>query len=358
MLTFAWPWLLILLPLPWLLRKRSKPEVTSSTAVKVPFYKQAESALAGYGAQRTSRPGRSLWSKLLLLLAWVFLIAACTRPQWLGDPIPVKTEARDLMLAVDISPSMQETDLLLKGYQATRLEVVKSVVTEFIKQRQGDRMGLILFGAQPYIQVPLTFDLTTVSQLLDEAALGIAGNATAIGDSIGLAIKRLRERPADSRVLILLTDGANTGGEVSPEQAATLAAEAGVKIYTIGVGADEVLRRGLFGYHKENPSSDLDEKLLQKIASDTGGQYFRARNTSELELIYESINQLEPIEQDQRVYRPTTEYYAVPLAIALILLLVFWAFGWISARLQNAGQPGFARQGIDTQYDVHQQGGE
>ncbi|WP_020409460.1 vWA domain-containing protein [Hahella ganghwensis] len=349
MLTFAWPWLFILIPLPWLIRKRTKPDASNSTAVYVPFYDQARSALAGYGGQRTARNGQPRWLKLLATLAWLLLVVASTRPQWLGDPIPVKSEARDLMLAVDISPSMQETDLLLKGYQATRLEVVKSVVTDFITQRQGDRVGLILFGAQPYIQVPLTFDLTTVAQLLDEATLGIAGNATAIGDSIGLGIKRLRERPADSRVLILLTDGANTGGEVSPEQAATLAAEAGVKIYTIGVGADEVLRRGIFGYRKENPSSDLDERLLQSIADKTDGQYFRARNTGELELIYESINQLEPIEQDQRVYRPTTEYYALPLAFSMVFLLMFWAINWILSHPRISKHFGSTEAGLTAQ---------
>ncbi len=335
MLTLAWPWLFILLPLPWLLKQRNPRETAVSTAVQVPFYEQAREAMAGYKGTATSKPQRPLWKKLLLLLSWALLVLACTRPQWLGEPIPLKTEARDLMLAVDISPSMQETDLLLKGFQATRLEVVKSVVGDFTQQRQGDRLGLILFGAQPYIQAPLTFDLTTVTRLLEEATLGIAGNATAIGDALGLAIKRLRERPADARILILLTDGANTGGEVSPERAANLAADAGIKIYTVGIGADEVLRRGLFGYRKENPSADLDERLLKQIADVTGGQYFRARNTGELELIYEAINQLEPIEQEQQIYRPVTEYYALPLATAMLLMVLFWSFDWLSLHTGN-----------------------
>jgi len=332
MLTLAWPWLFLLLPLPWLLRRRKVQETVVSTAVQVPFFEQARVAVAGYKGSTASRHPKASWKKILFLLSWFLLILACTRPQWLGQPIPLKTEARDLILAVDISPSMQETDLLLKGFQATRLDVVKSVVGDFTLQRKGDRLGLILFGAQPYIQAPLTFDLTTVTRLLEEATLGIAGNATAIGDALGLAIKRLRERPADARVLILLTDGANTGGEVSPEQAAKLAAEAGIKVYTIGVGADEVLRRGLFGYRKENPSADLDEKLLKEIADATGGQYFRARNTGELELIYEAINQLEPIEQEQRIYRPITEYYAAPLAASMLLMLSFWFIQWLTQR--------------------------
>lgn len=336
LLTFAWPWLFMLLPLPILFRRQKETEDRQSAAIQVPFFQQAESAIAGVSvAAEEAKP--ALWKSLLLLLAWTFLVLAACRPQWQGKPLPLPTEARDLLLAVDISPSMQEKDLVLKGYAATRLEVVKSVVNEFIKVRQGDRIGLILFGAQPYIQAPLTFDLTTVQQLLAEATLGIAGNATAIGDALGLAIKRLRDRPAESRVLILLTDGANTGGEVEPDQAAKFAAEAGIKVYTIGVGADELIRQGLFGARKINPSADLDERLLQRIADTTGGQYFRARNTGELELIYEAINQLEPVLQEERVYRPTTEWYRYPLATATLLLLCLWFLhrlaNWRSTRM-------------------------
>ena len=322
MLSFAWPWLLLLIALPWLIR--SKRSGRQSTAVRVPFFDQAEAALAGY--ERTATTGISFaWRPVLLPgLAWICFILAVCRPQWLGQPIPVPSEARDLMLAVDISPSMQETDLQLGGQRVNRLEVVKSVVREFIGERQGDRIGLILFGAQPYVQVPLTFDLRTVSKLLDEATLGIAGNATAIGDALGLAIKRLRDRPATSRILVMLTDGANTGGEVSPDEAANLAAEAGIKVYTIGVGADEILRRSLLGFRRDNPSADLDERLLKRIAATTAGQYFRARDADELARIYEVIGELEPVEQAERFYRPSTEKYTIPLAIACLLLIIHW----------------------------------
>ena len=292
----------------------------------MPFFTQAETALSDYSTATPKQTENSWRSVILLSLAWSFMVFAVCRPQWQGQPVPLPTEARDLLLAVDISPSMQEKDLLLKGYQANRLEVVKSVVSEFLDNRQGDRVGLILFGAQPYVQVPLTFDLQTVADLLTEATLGIAGNATAIGDALGLAIKRLRDRPANSRILILLTDGANTGGEVSPDQAAEKAAEAGIKVYTIGVGADEVIRRGFFGFRKKNPSADLDEALLRRIADTTQGQYYRARNTGELEQIYEVINELEPVAQDERVYRPATEWYHYPLSLSCLLLLIHWLF--------------------------------
>lgn len=325
MLSFAWPWLLLLLPLPLLLRSRDKQQ-HQGTALQVPFFAQAEVALQGH--QQNQTVANNNWQRFCFAgLVWLCLIIAICRPQWLGQPVPLATNARDLMLAVDISPSMQEQDMILQGQQVDRLNVVKKVVNEFIQLRQGDRLGLILFGAQPYMQVPLTFDLQTLADLLAEATLGIAGNATAIGDAIGLAIKRLRDRPAESRVLILLTDGANTGGEVGPDEAARLAAEAGITVYTIGIGADEILRRSLFGMRRVNPSADLDERLLKRIASATGGQYFRARNSEELSEIYGLINDLEPINQDDRFYRPSTEKYYYPLALACLLTAIHWLLG-------------------------------
>lgn len=226
------------------------------------------------------------------------------------------------MLAIDISPSMQETDMPLNGREATRLQVVKSVVSEFIEQRRGDRLGLILFGSQPYIQAPLSFDTVTIDTLLQEAFLGMAGDATSIGDAIALGVKRLRERPEQSRVLILMSDGANTSGEIPPEKAAQLAQQEQVKIYTVGIGADEMYRRSFFGTRKVNPSADLDEDMLTLIAQQTGGQYFRARNTEELNQIYSLINALEPLEQETRSYRPTKALFYWFLAAAGIFYLL------------------------------------
>jgi Ca-activated chloride channel family protein len=332
MIRFEWWWLFVLLPLPWLLarleayqrlRRKTTVQAYIPAAVRVPFYALAVSTVSHASSRPSGTQSRRL--KLLMLLTWLGLIAAIMRPQWVGEPIAQTSRARDLMLAIDISPSMQETDLILENRQVPRLTVVKQVISQFLEAREGDRIGLILFGAQPYIQAPLTYDRTTVNLLLQEAGLGMAGNATAIGDAIGLAIKRLRSRPADSRILILLTDGANTAGEVSPEQAATLAAEAGIKIYTIGVGADEILRRSLFGMRKENPSADLDEQLLQAIAQTTGGDYFRAKSTGELEFIYEAINQLEPVEQAARFFRPTTEYFWIPALFSMTVFLIWQA---------------------------------
>lgn len=322
MITLAWWPVLLLLPLPALLKRLRRVSEKSGSdtahsdnstlsALRVPFYRQA--LAAGHLDQHQAPPR---WSQLMAWLAWAALIAALARPQWVGEAVPVTQNARDLFLAIDLSPSMQEEDMVWRNRRTTRLNVTKAVVSDFIAQREGDRIGLILFGSQPYIQAPLTFDLKTVETLLREAAPGMAGDSTAIGDAIGLAVKRLQERPRDQRLLVLLTDGRNTSGEVSPQEAAKQAAQRDIRIHTIGVGSDEPVRRGLFGMPR-NPSADLDEALLKEVATLTGGQYFRARSTGELEMVYEVINQLEPVEQDARLYRPVTEYYWVLLLTAL-----------------------------------------
>lgn len=317
--SLAWPWLFLLLPLPYILRAKRSTGQSAGNGVRVPFYGTLTKINAS--AQQVSNVAPAI-TKTLITLAWLLLITSAARPQWIGDAITLPAAGRDLMLAVDISPSMKETDMIVKGFQATRLDAVKNVVSDFVEQRKGDRVGLILFGSQPYIQSPLTFDLTTVNTLLREASLGMAGPATAIGDAIGLAVKRLRDKPEQSRVLVLLTDGANTAGEIPPDKAAQLAAKEKIKIYTIGIGADEMIKRGFFTTQRVNPSADLDEESLTNIANLTGGRYFRARNTPELGLIYESLNLLEPVEQEGKTYRPIAELYFWPLGVSLVLFLL------------------------------------
>jgi Ca-activated chloride channel family protein len=316
MIHFDWPWLLLALPLPllfrWLLPSETPVE---QAALKVPF-------LDDFGRQETVRISQQQqWPLILASIAWVLLVLACCRPQWLGEPIEQAISGRDLMLAVDVSGSMQEQDFIVGNNRVDRLSATKRVATAFIDRRVGDRVGLILFGTTAYVQTPLTFDHKTVATLLDEAFIGITDDkpATSIGDAIGLAVKRMQDQKADSHVLVLLTDGANTAGEVSPLQAADLAASHNLKIYTIGIGADEMIIRSFFGNRKVNPSSDLDEKTLTAIADKTGGKYFRARNTEELEKIYQLLDQLEPVEKDKQYFRPMTELYPWPLALALLL---------------------------------------
>ncbi|MEF3073456.1 VWA domain-containing protein [Methylobacter sp. Wu1] len=314
MIHFEWPWLLSLLPLPLLIRwllPAHKP--VEQAALKVPFLDDFSEG----DARVISQTGR--WPFLAAAIAWILLIAACTRPQWLGEPIEQAVSGRDLMLAVDLSGSMEVQDFVINRQAVDRLTATKWVAGDFINRRVGDRIGLILFGTQAYLQTPLTFDRKTVMTLLDESAIGLAGDNTAIGDAIGLAVKRLKNQEVNSRVLILMTDGANTAGEVSPLKAAELAAENQLKIYTIGIGADEMLVRSFFGAQKVNPSQDLDEKTLTAIAEKTGGVYFRARNTDELNKIYQLLDQLEPVEKDKQYFRPRSELYYWPLAGALLL---------------------------------------
>jgi Ca-activated chloride channel family protein len=312
-LEFAWPWLFTLLPLPllvaWLMPRAGELQ---GTALRVPFY--AGLSRAASGGQ--SPPSR--WRLLLAALAWVLLVCAAARPQFVGAPVSLPVTGRDLLLAVDISGSMATEDMQLGQQVTDRLTAVKAVAGNFIDHRKGDRLGLILFGDQAYLQTPLTFDRETVRTLLNEAAIGLAGKSTAIGDAIGLAVKRLRERPAENRVLILLTDGANTSGSVDPLKAAELAAREGVRIYTIGVGADEMLVRGFFGTQRV-ASTELDEATLSAIAQKTGGQYFRARDIEGLQKIYALLDKLEPVSQDEQTFRPVHELYPWPLSGALLL---------------------------------------
>jgi Ca-activated chloride channel family protein len=319
MIQLAWPWAFALAILPWLIYRFAPPALAAEeAALWVP-------SLSPFGgAQHLLGRKQGRWQLPLALLCWLLLVIAAARPQWLGDPIELPVSGRDLLLAVDLSGSMETKDFKLGGATVDRLTALKSVADQFIQRRVGDRLGLILFGDQPYVQVPLTFDRQTVQQLLNEAALGLAGERTAIGDAIGLAVKRLKQGEGKQQILILLTDGANTAGQLAPLKAAELAAGEGLKIYTIGIGADSMEVRSFFYRQTINPSADLDEKTLSAIAEKTGGRYFRARDTEQLAEIYAELDRLEPVERDKDIYRPISELYPWPLGAALLggLLLI------------------------------------
>lgn len=317
MIEFAWPWLFAALPLPILVRLVLPPAHRAQGAVRVPFYTR----LARLARQDSGSAMDWFWS----VLGWALLVLAAARPQWVDEPIKLPATGRDLLLAVDISGSMETADMFLGDRSATRLDVVKAVVGDFLERRTGDRVGLILFGRRAYLQTPLTFDRDTTAQMLEEAVIGLAGKETAIGDAIGLAVKRLREQPHDEKVLVLLTDGANTAGAVQPLKAAQLAGQEEIKIYTIGVGADEMMVNSLFGARRVNPSADLDEGTLKAIARTTGGLYFRARETAELVRIYRELDQLEPVASDSEVVRPRRDLHFWPLlgAMACVFVLIF-----------------------------------
>ena len=311
MLEFAWPWLFLLLPLPLLVRLLP-PVPQSRAALKVPFledFRQLQS-----GASTSAGGSRAmLW---LAALAWVLLVTGAARPQWQGESLPLPLEGRDLMLAVDLSGSMAEEDFVIGRQRVDRLTATKIVAGNFIEKRKGDRVGLILFGEQAYLQAPLTYDLKTVKTLLEEAFINMAGQKTAIGDAIGLAIKRLRDKKGE-KVLILMSDGENTAGQMAPLKAAELAAQEGLKIYTIGIGADP--QADFFGM--VSAGNALDERTLKRIAELTGGRYFRARDTAQLVAIYDAIDAMEPVENEKRFYRPVDELFYWPAGAALLLSL-------------------------------------
>ncbi|OIR06578.1 von Willebrand factor type A domain protein [mine drainage metagenome] len=319
MIHIDWPWMLLLLPLPWLLARWISPARPQGAALFLPF---ADTVASGSTpeAQTLTRP-----RKILFALVWLLLVLAAVRPQWLGDPEPVPTTGRRLLLSVDVSGSMSAQDM---AGDYTRLQVVQQVAGDFIRRRQGDQVGLILFGSRPYLQAPLTTDLNTVNQFLNEAMIGVAGTQTAIGDAIGLAIKRLRDEPTKAghkgeTVLILLTDGSNDAGVMPPDEAAKMAAAAGLRIYTIGVGSND--QSGYFGVG--GGDGDLDEDTLKRIAKTTGGEYFRATDAENLEKVYARIDKLEPSNAREQWYRPRDEWFPWPLGLALLLSVpaVLWS---------------------------------
>ncbi len=332
MIALAWPWVLVLLPLPWVIRRWFPPAPeTSARAMRVPNYADIMTLQSGQTVVSSRTwPSKIFWYAIII---WLILLVAAARPQWMGEPVGLPTSGRDLMLAVDISGSMKIPDFSLNGQEVTRLEVVKAVAGEFIARRQGDRLGLIVFGSQAYVQTPLTFDRDTVRTMLTETVVGLAGQKTAIGDAIGLSVKRLKEQPNGSRVLVLLTDGANTAGEVSPKQAAELAKGQGIRIYTIGVGADRMEVPSFFGTQTVNPSRDLDEETLRYLAQSTGGLYLRAKNTAGLTSVYDELDRLEPATTETEMFRPTRELYIWPLGLALALSVFLATFFVLENRL-------------------------
>lgn len=315
MISLAWPWVLVILPLPLIVRRwLPAAPARTGTALRLPFYQRISGVSGGVGG----RSGRS--RQLLALLVWTLLVLAAARPQWLGEPVRLPVAGRDLMLAVDVSGSMEQDDYRLNGRPVNRLDMVKAVAGRFIERREGDRLGLILFGTRAYLQTPLTYDRETVRSMLDEAVIGLAGRGTAIGDAIAVAVKRLQEQTQDNRVLILLTDGASTVGNIAPIDAARVAARAGVRIYTIGIGGGPVGVRTPFGMLTQQ-GSDLDPATLNAIAAETGGRYFQATDTQQLAQVYDELDRLEPSVRDTRSFRPMQALFMWPAALALIISL-------------------------------------
>ena len=311
-LAFEWAWAWLLLPLPLLAHRFMPPlKRTIGPALRVP-----ERDRFVFTSAQTVAPSRLNPDWILAGLMWLCLLSAAARPLLLDASMAAPASGRDLMLAVDLSGSMEVRDAEMRGRPASRLNAIKAVAGDFIERRIGDRVGLILFGGQAYLQAPLSFDRATARTFLEESSVGLAGRQTALGDAIGLAIKRMSLDGAtpEHRVLVLLTDGAATAGVLTPLKAAQLARQAGLKIYAIGIGSPRSADSEL--------SSELDEATLRRIAQITGGRYFRAGPAGRLEEIYAQLDRLEPAALDELNIRAGRPAHLPPLVVALALGLV------------------------------------
>jgi len=321
MIEFVHPWCFILLFAPVLVRWLAPPYKENKSALQVPYFTRLVAVTGEKPESGAVIMNRKVIQRVLLIFSWLCLVTAMAKPEKIGEPIIQQKSARDLMIAVDLSGSMAAEDFTnLKGEKLDRLTSVKLILTDFVKARKHDRLGLILFGDAPYIQAPFTDDLTTWLTLLNESSIGMAGQSTAIGDAIGLAISAFNKAKTKNKVLILLTDGNDTGSKVPPIEAAIIAAASKIKIYTIAIGDPQTL-----GEEKVN------EEALKKISKITAGAYFQAMNRKELHKIYQQINALEPQQFDIQSFRPRTSihHFSVILLTVLyvsILLVVVFRF--------------------------------
>lgn len=330
MFEFALLWAWLLLPVPWLIRTWTPPAQAPQAALTLP-------KAARFISPRQNQQPQNIHLWGLPVLCWLALVTALAQPQWVGEPIPVDQERREMIIALDLSGSMEADDMTLNGRQATRLQVAHSILAEFIERRQGDRIGLVVYADDAYLYSPLTSDLNALSQLVREARLGLAGQRTALGDAIALSISYLQEQEQEADtatpVVLMLTDGMINSGAIDAEEALTIAASSRVRMHTIGIGADEMIVQGLFGQRRINPSAELDEVFLTRLAESSGGEYFRARNEEEMRRIYTLIDELEPVLADDQQLQPRTSLAHWPLLLGFLALVLHLLLGaWRSGR--------------------------
>jgi Ca-activated chloride channel family protein len=266
-------------------------------------------------------------AKLLPLLKYTALclmILAMARPQWGTRQVNVLTEGINIVLAVDLSESMAALDFNYKGRIVNRLEAIKSVIQDFIAKRNGDRIAMVVFGTHAYTQLPLTRDYNTIASILERLQIGAAGPNTAIGDAVGISLKRMEDIKSKSNIIILLTDGQSNSGELSPQIATDIAVQKGVKIYTVGVGTRGqvpfLIKDPVFGERYVHQQVDIDEAALKDIATKTQGLYFKAENTEGLQQIYSTIDSLEKTEVKTQTFAEYNELYRYLLIPAFILI--------------------------------------
>lgn len=322
MISFAYPMMFLLIFLPFLFFELlPKVKGLHGDAIKIPFINDIKSIQATVSSKilpRLSQKVVRTLKSLYLFILWILLVCAVARPQYVGEPVRLKTNSRDIMLVIDISTSMLNPDFRTQRGRIDRLSAVKNVVSNFIDKRVDDRLGLILFGTRAYMQAPLTFDKQSIKDILLNTDAGMAGNSTAIGDALGLALKKLRdEENKENKVIILLTDGVNNDGSLSMAEVIDLAEKENFKIYTIGVGTDA----GFFGSIFNINNNELDEQSLTALAERTKGNYFRAKDLDSLKKVYEAIDTLEPKTNDDNTIQEKQELFYIPLVFALFLSL-------------------------------------
>ena len=304
-------WIFWLLPLPLFIYLGLPSLKIRSAALLIPNMANS----AKYTKQKPKKSSlikkKKIIEIIILSLVWISVIVSLSSPQLVGKADLKAKTSRNFLIVADLSFSMAQKDWKIEGKRVTRWEAVTSVMHEFIEKREGDRMGLILFGSNAYVQAPFTPDLSTVKTMLDEAAVGLAGQSTSIGKAITKGIDLFDQDTLKTKVMVLLTDGVDAGLGIAPLDAAEIAKRDSILIYTIGIGDP----------HSGN--SDLDEKTLEEIAAITGGQYFRAINTEKLDGIYEELDKLEPIEYEEESYRPRTYLYFYPLGFGLFLCILY-----------------------------------
>jgi Ca-activated chloride channel family protein len=308
----AYKWIFLLAPLPLLvyallpaLRKRRLALIT-------PAFMRAAEVSGQKPEKRAWVTRRNIFGWLTLMLCWLFMLAAASSPRYVGKPEKKTKLVRSFLIAADISFSMAERDWVVGGKRMTRWEAVRGIMKDFVKQRESDQVGLVMFATHAYLQSPLTVDLPTIAWLLDETEVGMAGQMTSLGEAIGFSIKVFRTDTIKQKVMLLLTDGVDSGEDIAPLDAAQAARKDSITIYTLGIGKAQ----GSGGYN-------IDEKGMTEIAAITGGKYFNAMNEGELKKVYDELNKLEPIEYEEEQYKPVQLLYPYPLLAAVTLGLLF-----------------------------------
>lgn len=320
MIEFGFPWALLLLPAPWLVWRFMPPHRETMPALRFPFFRRLTEAAGAEPRKGYVVLTRQRIQVVAGILVWVLLVVALARPERIGEPIVIEKAARDVVLAIDISGSMDQRDFTGADRQRMqRLDAVKSVVGRFVEERQGDRVALIVFGTRAFIQAPFTEDLRTVRELLDQTEVAMAGPHTAIGDAIGLAIRAFEGSDIDQRLLILLSDGADTGSRMSPVNAAEIAARNGVEIHTIGVGDPEGAGE-----------NRVDIAALEDIAARGNGQFFFADDEAGLTSVYARIDELSPRDVETLTFRPREPLGQWLLLADVIILLI--SISWLHIR--------------------------